>query len=145
MRRIYLDACCLNRPFDDQRQDRVRLEAEAVLIVLGRVERGDLQWVGSEALDFEIRQAPDPERRRRVELLTRVVDHRVQLEEETVARGAELQALGFGAYDALHIACAEAGAPRSFSRQTTSCSGARSGMAPNCACVWRIHSAGWRR
>ncbi|MGQ0592841.1 MAG: PIN domain-containing protein, partial [Gammaproteobacteria bacterium] len=28
MRRIYLDACCLNRPFDDQQQDRVRLEAE---------------------------------------------------------------------------------------------------------------------
>jgi len=24
--KIYLDVCCLNRPFDDQVQDRVRLE-----------------------------------------------------------------------------------------------------------------------
>ena len=34
MYRIYLDACCLNRPLDDQTQARIRLEAEAVLIVL---------------------------------------------------------------------------------------------------------------
>lgn len=25
--RIYMDACCLNRPFDDQTQDKVRIEA----------------------------------------------------------------------------------------------------------------------
>ena len=37
--KIYLDACCLNRPFDDQSQDRVRLEAEAILLILGRLER----------------------------------------------------------------------------------------------------------
>ena len=33
--KIYLDVSCLNRPFDDQTQPRVRLEAEAVTIVLG--------------------------------------------------------------------------------------------------------------
>ena len=32
--RIYLDVCCLNRPFDDQAQERVRLESEAVKSVL---------------------------------------------------------------------------------------------------------------
>jgi hypothetical protein len=31
VRTIYLDLCCVNRPFDDQHQARVRLEAEAVL------------------------------------------------------------------------------------------------------------------
>jgi len=25
--KVYLDACCLNRPFDDQSQDRIRLES----------------------------------------------------------------------------------------------------------------------
>ncbi|MGH2585054.1 MAG: hypothetical protein ACRDJE_09075 [Dehalococcoidia bacterium] len=34
--RIYFDVCCLNRPFDDQRQERVRLETEALLIAFGR-------------------------------------------------------------------------------------------------------------
>ena len=28
--RLYLDACCFNRPFDDLSQIRIRLEAEAV-------------------------------------------------------------------------------------------------------------------
>lgn len=28
--RLYLDVCCLQRPFDDQRQVRIHLEAEAV-------------------------------------------------------------------------------------------------------------------
>ena len=31
---VYLDVCCLNRPFDDQTQDRIRLESEAVLLIL---------------------------------------------------------------------------------------------------------------
>jgi hypothetical protein len=36
VKRIYLDVCCLNRPFDDQRQDRIRLEAEAIERILDR-------------------------------------------------------------------------------------------------------------
>ena len=31
---IYLDMCCLKRPFDDQSQPRIRLETEAVLALL---------------------------------------------------------------------------------------------------------------
>jgi hypothetical protein len=38
--RIYLDVCCLNRPFDNQVQDRVRLEAEAVLAIL-KIEKNE--------------------------------------------------------------------------------------------------------
>jgi hypothetical protein len=37
--RIYLDVCCLNRPFDDQCQERIRLESEAILLIL---ERGEI-------------------------------------------------------------------------------------------------------
>ena len=54
MIRIYLDACCLNRPFDDQTQIRIRLEAEAVLMVLTQCGTGDWEWIGSEALGWEI-------------------------------------------------------------------------------------------
>jgi hypothetical protein len=32
--KIYLDACCLNRLFDDQRQPPIRLEAEAISLIL---------------------------------------------------------------------------------------------------------------
>jgi hypothetical protein len=59
---VYLDACCLNRPFDDQTQDRIRLESEAVLLIIGHVHRGDWRWTGSEVLSFEVKRNPDAER-----------------------------------------------------------------------------------
>jgi hypothetical protein len=37
--KIYLDTCCLNRPFDDQRQARIRLESEAVTLILEKILR----------------------------------------------------------------------------------------------------------
>jgi hypothetical protein len=44
--RVYLDNCCFNRPFDDQSQARVRLEAEAKLEIQQRVQnrRIELAW-----------------------------------------------------------------------------------------------------
>ncbi|ACL22488.1 hypothetical protein [Desulfitobacterium hafniense] len=36
--KIYLDNCCLNRPFDDLSNDMVRMEAEAVLAIINRCE-----------------------------------------------------------------------------------------------------------
>ena len=38
-----MDVCCWNRPFDDQTQTRVHLEAEAVLAIITEVERGRCQ------------------------------------------------------------------------------------------------------
>lgn len=35
--KIYLDVCCLNRPFDDQAQTRIRLESEAILLIIARM------------------------------------------------------------------------------------------------------------
>ncbi len=57
--RIYLDVCCLNRPFDDQTQDRIHLESEAVILILKRVRSGNWEWISSEAVDFAVRQTAD--------------------------------------------------------------------------------------
>jgi len=105
--RIYLDVCCLNRPFDDQTQDRIRLEAEAVILILLRVHAGTLRWVSSEVVDHEVGLTPDSARRARVTLLAQSAGERVAVEDVDAQRGAELEALGFQAFDALHIACAE--------------------------------------
>jgi hypothetical protein len=32
--KVYLDVSCLNRPFDNQGQARIRLEAEATALIL---------------------------------------------------------------------------------------------------------------
>lgn len=106
---IYLDVCCLNRPFDNQLQERVRLEAEAVLLILARCQSREWQILGSEAIDTEISQTPDEERRERVSLLASLAIRKVIIKEQVEFRAKELVRLGFKAYDALHIACAEVG------------------------------------
>ncbi|MBM4037714.1 MAG: type II toxin-antitoxin system VapC family toxin [Planctomycetes bacterium] len=109
MDRVYLDVCCLNRPFDDQSQDRIRLEAEAVLAILKRLRAGEGHWLGSDVVLREVGQTPDPERRERVMLIAGDAHSRLAVGEAEGARARELQLLGFRAFDALHIACAESG------------------------------------
>ena len=109
MIRIYLDACCLNRPFDDQTQARIRLESEAVLMILTECESGDWEWIRSAVLDWEIEQMPDLERLRRVKSLVTHAHHSVAVGPSEVERAQELETWGIAAYDALHLACAESG------------------------------------
>jgi predicted nucleic acid-binding protein len=112
--RVYLDVCCLNRPFDDQTQDRIRLEAEAVLLILRHLEAKDWHWLGSEAIDLEVSRTADQERRRRVQLLTISAHESVQVGATEINRARELEQIGFHTVDALHIACAEAGSADVF-------------------------------
>jgi hypothetical protein len=63
MSKIYLDVCCWNRPFDDQTQTRIHLEAEAVLAAVSEIELGHFQLLHSEVVDLEIANAPGPQRR----------------------------------------------------------------------------------
>lgn len=107
--RIYFNTSALNRPFDDLSSDRVRLEAEAVTVLLGAVEQGTLEWVGSDYLDFEVGQIPEVERAHRVQALMRSARHHVRLSPAVVARARALEKHGFRGLDALHIAAAENG------------------------------------
>jgi hypothetical protein len=107
MRTIYLDLCCLNRPFDDQHQPRVRLESEAVLGIVQLARLGELTLIGNEALDLESSQNPDTDRRRKVEAFLSAATSKVTIGAGERQRGRDLESLGFQAFDALHIACAE--------------------------------------
>ena len=51
--RLYIDLSCFNRPFDDQGQERIRLETEAVLSVLTRVLEGRDLLLWSWAMSYE--------------------------------------------------------------------------------------------
>ncbi len=106
---IYFDTSCLGRPFDDQIQDRIRLEAEAVVLIFAHIQDGDWQWITSEVVDYEIQQTPDPVKRARISRLAAMAQHSVLVEDKMVERAVELQALGFKAFHALHLACAESG------------------------------------
>src|SRR3990172_3402906 len=105
--KIYLDACCLNRPFDDQRQPRVRFEAEAISLILQKLHQHEWEWVGSEVLVYALDQTVDIERRERLLLLAAQSHHMVEINEEILKRAEKLEASGFDSYDAIHLASAE--------------------------------------
>ncbi len=108
--RIYLDVCCLNRPFDDQSQERIRLEAAAIVLIMKRIKADDWTWVGSPVVTAEIRQTPDVERRQAMIALTKQIDEEIPMEPDIAARVRVLETLGFKPFDASHLVCAEIGA-----------------------------------
>ena len=109
MKLVYIDVCCLNRPFDDQTQDRIRLESEAVLIILSQCMAGKLKWISSEVVEKEIAQTPDKWRQNRVKMLTSFADSIIKLNSGVIRRAEELELIGFGGFDALYLAAAEHG------------------------------------
>jgi predicted nucleic acid-binding protein len=105
---IYLDVCCFNRPFDDQAQERVRLESEAVLLILGRCQRGEWQLMGSETIALEISQTHDLERKSQLRALADLATLQVVVDESMQVRAGLFVQQGLRPFDALHLACAEA-------------------------------------
>lgn len=112
--RVYLDLCCLNRPFDDQGQQRVRLETEAVQAILAEIQSGNLVWVQSNVLDLENSKNRELDRRDGVSLLLQAGGSGVIVGDMERLRGRELESLGFMEFDALHLACAESGKAELF-------------------------------
>ena len=109
MKLLYLDVCCLNRPFDNQLQERIKLESEALILIFKHIETNDWHWISSEVVDFEVNKIHNLERRQRIQSL-KLFPHRfILIDETTIQRGEFLSDKGFSTYDALHIACAEQG------------------------------------
>ena len=106
--KVYLDVSCLNRPFDDQGQTRIRLEAEAVTLILECIDAGRWRQVSSQMAEIEIAAICEAERRRRVTALLPARKDRTRLSPGIFTRAAELERLGFKPADALHLAAAEA-------------------------------------
>lgn len=105
--KIYFDVCCLNRPFDDQTQNRIRLEAEAILLILTHIQTNDWIWASSEVVLDEIEQTPNKKRRERLHQLIAHVHESYTLTDQDIDRAKSLVKQGFASMDALHIACAE--------------------------------------
>ncbi len=107
--RIYLDACCLNRPFDDQTQPRIALETQAILTILSQCQTEQWKLISSTALDVELDQTRNLERLRNVKAILAVAKIKVVSSQVIEERSRELQTLGFSGFDAAHIASAERG------------------------------------
>jgi predicted nucleic acid-binding protein len=105
--KIYLDICCLNRPFDDQTQPRIYLETQSVMTIINQCQSVNWKMINSSALIAELNQTPDIERLQNVKKLLAIAKIKVITGLWIQERAAELQIMGFSSYDATHIASAE--------------------------------------
>ena len=107
--KIYLDNCCYNRPYDDQRQLRISLETQAKLSVQDSIRNGENELVSSFVLIYEISRSPNTTSAKSIEeFVERYTDLYVSennLEKiEDIAES--IQGTGVKKMDSWHIACA---------------------------------------
>ncbi|MBF0290472.1 MAG: hypothetical protein HQM14_21895 [SAR324 cluster bacterium] len=70
--KVYLDNCCLNRPFDDQANLRIHLESEAIKAVFLLCEQKHWSLIVSVFSEYEEANTPDNTRRTQLELMISV-------------------------------------------------------------------------
>lgn len=107
--KLYLDVCCLNRPFDDWSQERVRLEGEVILSILNRIKTQQWQLISSEVIEVELLKMKNVDKLKKVQQLLCLATASIVLDDNIDQRSQEIEKLGFGLYDSFHIASAEIG------------------------------------
>jgi predicted nucleic acid-binding protein len=108
MKTLYLDICALCRPFDDQSQLRIRLESDAVFLILKRIETGLYRAVVSLVHYKEVGAIRETNERLEMESLLRRLDESCECDlTQTRHRAEALIDIGFGIADAAHLAFAE--------------------------------------
>jgi predicted nucleic acid-binding protein len=105
--KIYLDVCCLCRPFDDQSVNRILLESEAVKEILLCCTQ-DWTLVVSDAVTYEISRIRDKTRMKKIRKFLEIPHDHVAITKKVSLRYHDFVKLGIDPPDALHLACAEA-------------------------------------
>jgi len=106
--KIYLDNCCYNRPYDDQRQLRISLETQAKLYIQSLVMQKKLELVCSFVLRYENDENPDPSTKASIAQFFLNASMYIGNEDmENISKTAgNLMKQGIKMKDAAHLACA---------------------------------------
>jgi len=103
---IYLDNCSFNRPFDNQNQIRIRIEAEAKLYIQSLIDLGKLELTWSYILEYENLLNPYEIRQMVIQQWKMKAGTYIYENDDIVSRAEKLTEYSLKAKDALHIACA---------------------------------------
>ncbi len=105
---IYMDVCALSRPFDEQDFVRIRIETEAVNLILLKVIEGSLRLRVSSVHRIEVEAIPDAIERFELQTLLKEIGEPISGDiSEILERAEELVTLGFEAADAAYVVFAE--------------------------------------
>lgn len=105
--KIYLDVCCLSRPFDDQKQMRIFFETEAVITILKQFEKGNWLLVSSKVIEYELDKIQDRAKKEQIKYISKNYNEYIDISQNEINRAQKLENIGFHGIDALHLACAE--------------------------------------
>ena len=107
--RLYFDCCCYNRPYDDQVQEKIHMEGEAILAIINRSKINFDEIIGSPVLDLEIDQIDDIEKKEKVRFFyTQTITTRIDYTADILTRVQELsKQTSIRTFDGFHLAFAE--------------------------------------
>ena len=108
--KIYLDSCTIQRPLDVFTILRNKLEAEAVLGIIGYCDAGTLTLVSSEALVYEMEQNVLAVRMEHAQAVLAKANILVTIDSVVEQRTATFLKRGIKSMDAIHVALAETAA-----------------------------------
>ena len=103
--RLYLDNCCFNRPFDDQKQIKIHLETEAKLFIQQKILEGEYELVWSYILEYENSMNPFEARKKAIMKWKSIAQVNVEQSENILNSAKQFTDKGIKSKDALHIAC----------------------------------------
>jgi hypothetical protein len=105
---VYLDVCALSRPFDDQGYLRIKLETDAINMILFKVKQGKYKLLFSPVHIKEIEAYDDILERVELQTILKKFGEQIFVNLSiTRTRAEQLVNLGFGVADAAHVAFAE--------------------------------------
>ncbi len=108
MKNLYLDVCTICRPFDQQEIMRIRLETDAVFLILQKIQDGQYNAIRSIVHTVEVSAISNSLERQEILALLDKFDINYISNTSTLRKRADkLHNLGFGLGDAAHLAYAE--------------------------------------
>ena len=107
--KLYLDNCCYNRPYDEQTQERIHLEGEAVLAIINKYKQNDNEIIGSPVLDIEIEQIGNIEKQEKVRnFYEQTINKKIGYNIDILKRAKELsEQSNIRTLDRFHLSFAE--------------------------------------
>lgn len=104
-----MDVCCYNRPMDDQTQERVHVETEAIFYILKNLDKRGWDLIGSSVVEYEFKKNSDVIKQQSAykffdytKTTYNILDY-----PDTQARANIFQSHGIGSIDSLHLAISE--------------------------------------
>ena len=104
--RLYLDNCCFNRPYDDQTNLNISLEAEAKLFIQNEILEKNYELAWSFMMDYEISANPFYDRQLAFMKWKNIAVLDIDPTERILIKGREIMQKNIKQKDAIHIACA---------------------------------------